>query len=84
MAFEFHHRMQVEFADTDMAGIVHFTRFFHYMEVAEHAFLRSLGLSVRQEIDGRIVSWPRLAAECSYKAPLRFASFEYSVCNKGL
>jgi len=72
MAHDFRHRMRVEFADTDMAGIVHFSRFFQYMEITEHAFLRSLGLSVHREIDGRLVSWPRLAAECSYKAPLRF------------
>ena len=72
MAYEFRHRMHVEFADTDMAGIVHFSRFFYYMEVAEHAFLRSVGLSVHLETDGRVVSWPRCHAECTYKAPLRF------------
>src|SRR5213078_989612 len=37
---------RVEFADTDMAGIVHFANFFRYMESAEHEFLRSHGLSV--------------------------------------
>jgi acyl-CoA thioesterase FadM len=36
----------VEFADTDAAGIVHFTKIIQYMESAEHALLRSLGLSV--------------------------------------
>jgi YbgC/YbaW family acyl-CoA thioester hydrolase len=72
MAYEFRQRMRVEFSDTDMAGIVHFCRFFHYMEVTEHAFLRSLGLSVHLEIDGRVVSWPRGRVECTYKAPLRF------------
>ena len=39
-------KRRVEFADTDMAGIVHFSAFFVYMEQAEHELLRSLGLSV--------------------------------------
>jgi acyl-CoA thioesterase FadM len=42
------------------------------MEVTEHAFFRSLGLSVRMEEAGRIISWPRVRAVCEYKHPLRF------------
>jgi YbgC/YbaW family acyl-CoA thioester hydrolase len=72
MAFEFRYRHRIEFAETDMAGIVHFSNYFRYMEMAEHEFFRSLGLSVHTEIDGRIVSWPRVRAECSYKGPLAF------------
>ena len=55
-----------------MAGIVHFSNYFRYMEAAEHAFLRSLGILVHQAEPGRIISWPRVHAECSYEAPLRF------------
>ena len=36
----------VEFAETDLAGIMHFTNFYRWMEVCEHEFLRSIGLSV--------------------------------------
>jgi len=72
MNYEYHYRRRIEFADTDMAGIVHFANFFRFMETAEHEFLRSVGLSVHTEIDGRTVSWPRVKAECSFKAPLRF------------
>ena len=42
MACEYRHLRMVEFADTDMAGIVHFSRYFRYVEEAEHAFLRSV------------------------------------------
>lgn len=63
---------RVQFADTDMAGIMHFANFFRYMEETEHAFLRSLALSVHMEQDGRQITWPRVHAECDYKAPLRF------------
>jgi YbgC/YbaW family acyl-CoA thioester hydrolase len=62
----------VEFGDTDMAGIVHFAEFFRYMEAAEHAFLRSLGLSVVMEIDGRKYGLPRVSAACDYLHPVRF------------
>ena len=72
MPSQFHCRRRVEFADTDMAGIVHFSRFFVFMEATEHAFLRSLGLSVHLERDGQTISWPRLAAACDYRRPVRF------------
>jgi len=72
MPYEFHCRQRVEFADTDMAGIVHFANFFRYMERAEHEFLRSLGLSVHAVNGDDLVSWPRVNAECKFRAPLSF------------
>jgi acyl-CoA thioester hydrolase len=62
----------VEFGDTDMAGIVHFANFFRYMEAAEHAFLRSLGLSVVLEFEGEKYGLPRVSASCDYIRPARF------------
>jgi acyl-CoA thioester hydrolase len=61
----------VEFADTDMAGIMHFSAFFRFMEAAEHALLRSLGLSVYSKVNGEIVTFPRVAASCEYHSPAR-------------
>lgn len=72
MAHEFRYRRQVEFSETDLAGIVHFSNYFRYMEAAEHAFFRSLGLSIHQQQGDRVVGWPRVAAECSFSRPLRF------------
>ena len=46
MPYEFKMIHRVEFADTDMAGIIHFASYFRYMEVTEHAFFRSLGFSI--------------------------------------
>jgi len=65
-------RRRIEFADTDMGGIVHFSRFFVFMETAEHRFLEALGSSVATTIDGRAVGWPRVAASCEYRSPARF------------
>jgi YbgC/YbaW family acyl-CoA thioester hydrolase len=63
---------RVEFSDTDMAGIVHFSAYCRYMESAEHALFRSLGHSIVTEIDGRLYGWPRVHMECDWMAPLRF------------
>ncbi len=64
---------QVQFAETDMAGIVHFSCFYKYMEEAEHAFFRSLGLNIMlTQEDGSIIGWPRVSAKCSFKAPARY------------
>ena len=72
MPTEYRTKRTIEFSDTDMAGIVHFTRFFVFMESVEHEFLRSLGTSVSTTIDGNEIGWPRLAASCEYLSPLRF------------
>jgi YbgC/YbaW family acyl-CoA thioester hydrolase len=63
---------RVEFSDTDMAGIVHFSRFFCYMESAEHELLRSLGLSVFLDWEGQRISFPRVGASCDFLKPVRF------------
>jgi acyl-CoA thioester hydrolase len=60
---------RVEFADTDMAGIIHFASYFRYLEVTEHAFFRSLGLSIMGD---PVVGWPRVHVECDFTHPLRF------------
>lgn len=72
MAFEFHQRRRVEFAETDAAGIVHFANFFRYMEATEHAFIRSLGFSVMLDAFEPPLGFPRVHADCDYRAPLRF------------
>ncbi|MEK6235772.1 MAG: acyl-CoA thioesterase [Planctomycetales bacterium] len=72
MVNSFQATRRVEFADTDMAGIAHFSSFFRYMEETEHAFLRSLGLSVVFRAADEQYSWPRVAAACDYVRPAKF------------
>lgn len=71
MPASYHTRRLVEFADTDMAGIMHFASFYRYMESAEHELLRSLGLSVYTEIGGVPITFPRVAASCDFHSPAR-------------
>jgi YbgC/YbaW family acyl-CoA thioester hydrolase len=68
----FHTKRRVEFADTDMAGIVHFANFFRFMEAAEVEFLVARGLSVAMVWEGLKLGFPRVAASCDYRKPARF------------
>ena len=72
MASEFSITRRVEFSETDLAGIMHFTHFYRWMEICEHEFLRSLGLSVDMEDENGRFGWPRVKTTCRFKRPLRF------------
>jgi YbgC/YbaW family acyl-CoA thioester hydrolase len=63
---------RVAFAETDMAGIMHFANYFRMMEDVEHAFFRSLGLSVSMQHDQKHIGWPRVSAKCDFSGPVRF------------
>jgi 4-hydroxybenzoyl-CoA thioesterase/acyl-CoA thioester hydrolase len=63
---------QVQFRDTDAAGIAHFTALFAYMEEAEHAFLRHIGLSVHLDDQGDTISWPRVSAQGEFTSAVKF------------
>ena len=52
---------RADFCDTDLAGIVHFANFFRYMEAAEVAFLKSLGLNVTIQWNGEHLGFPRVS-----------------------
>lgn len=78
MPAEFTYRRRVQFAETDLAGIVHFSWYFRYMEEAEHALWRSLGLHIAPP--GGQIGYPRVSASCDFKGPLRFEDeFEVDV-----
>ena len=72
MAVEFSIRRRIQFAETDLAGILHFSNFFRLMEEVEHAFYRSVGLSVVMHHGGQELGWPRVAASCEYLGPVKF------------
>jgi acyl-CoA thioester hydrolase len=72
---------RVEFVDTDMAGIAHFSNFFRWMESVEVEFLHTLGLSVKMRTeDGQPIGFPRVSASCDYLRPVRFEDvFEVTI-----
>lgn len=61
---------RVQFVETDMAGVLHFSNYYRWMEETEHAFWRSHDLSVF--IDDGAISWPRVKTTCEYHAPAHF------------
>lgn len=63
---------RVQFAETDIAGVLHFSNYFRLMEEAECAFWRSLNLSVITPEGAGHISWPRVATSCDYFAPAFF------------
>jgi len=74
-ASRFLYRRRVTFAETDLAGIMHFSNFLRWMEEAEHAFYRSLGLSVHPAQHGfpdTETGWPRVKVSAEYFRPLQF------------
>ncbi len=72
MSAPFRVSRRVDFCDTDMAGIIHFSNFFRYMEFAEVAFLRSRGLSVAMTWGTEHLGFPRVSATCDFLHPIRF------------
>jgi 4-hydroxybenzoyl-CoA thioesterase/acyl-CoA thioester hydrolase len=72
MPIEFRLTRLVQFAETDLAGVLYFANYYRIMEETEHAFWRSLGLSVISGEGEDQVSWPRVATSCEYFAPARF------------
>jgi acyl-CoA thioester hydrolase len=69
----FTYERRVTFADTDMAGIAHFTSVLRWVEEAEAAWWRSHGRALcEHEPDGTIVGWPKVAVSVEYHAPIHF------------
>lgn len=62
------HRAQ--FADTDAAGIVHFSTMFLWVEATEEALFRELGIPFLRQEGGRTSGFPRVRVECDYLAPV--------------
>ncbi|MGJ8673352.1 acyl-CoA thioesterase [Rubritalea sp.] len=59
---------RVNFGDTDLAGIVHFTNILRYVEEAEHAAMFSVGVAPISKKGG----FPKVHIDCDYRSPLRF------------
>ncbi|MFZ9745080.1 MAG: acyl-CoA thioesterase [Opitutaceae bacterium] len=70
--YHFCTRRTVEFADTDMAGIVYFTHFLRYAATAEQEWLRALGVRFLAEDGSLAGGWPRVEASCRYRASARW------------
>ncbi|MFC5049424.1 acyl-CoA thioesterase [Rubritalea spongiae] len=59
---------RVNFADTDLAGIVHFSNILRFIEEAEHAAMFSAGVAPVSNVGG----FPKVHVKCDYRSPLKF------------
>ena len=62
MPYEHTSTRRIEFSETDMAGLVHFSNFFRYMETAERDFFEAAGVELINTQPGKLVGWPRVRA----------------------
>ena len=58
------------FADTDAAGIVHFSTVFRWVEGAEEGLFAELGLPFLAREGATLRGFPRVRVECDYLAPV--------------
>ncbi len=63
---------KVAFAESDPAGIAHFTSFFAWFEQAEHGLLAQCGVPVMERVEGALRGWPRVKAAFDFRAPAHF------------
>lgn len=76
---EFIFNNQVDFADTDAGGIVHFTAFLRWVARAEGAWFKSLGFNGFERLpDGGYAGFPRVNVQCDYRSPV-FPGDSYAV-----
>ncbi|WP_057462482.1 thioesterase family protein [Pseudovibrio sp. POLY-S9] len=60
----------VEFCETDMAGIAHFSNIFRYVEYAETRFFQQGGMSICDPAKDQ--KWPILSVNCDFLRPMTF------------
>ncbi|CAM2010455.1 thioesterase family protein [Acanthopleuribacter pedis] len=70
--YEYKYIKRIEFHEADPAGILHFSNYFRYMELAEHAFYHELGFSGFRLKKKNSHGWPRVKAQMDYLAPLAY------------
>lgn len=72
MSYSITIKHRVEFYETDMAGIVHFSNYFRWMERAETELLQTLEIPIAKREKTIISGWPKVETSCTFTNPLRF------------
>ena len=79
MIREHRYRRIVQWQDTDLAGIIHFSNYFRYMEEAQTDFLSANGFDYRPGGTDYNFFLPRVSSRCDFKRPVTFRD-EIDVC----
>ncbi len=75
MKFPFKIIQKVQFSETDMAGIVHFSNYLKYMEAAESELFSKLKIPLIENNSDFIIGWPRVNVSCDFQSYLKFNDF---------
>jgi len=68
---EFAFSSEVDFSDTDAGGFAHFTSVLRWVERAEAAWMKSIGVMSFEVLDdGGYRGFPRVGVRCDYKVPM--------------
>lgn len=69
----FEYERRVTFADTDMAGVAHFTAILRWVEEAEASWWRERGGRLcTVDSAGVVVGWPKVSVTVDYLSPVKF------------
>jgi len=75
MRYGFVYRRELRFAETDMAGVGHFSDVITLVEEAWHSWLGKMGESVHPATapeGAEKVGWPVVSVGCDFRQPLHF------------
>lgn len=68
----FSYSRRVNFAETDAAGIAHFSNFPRWVEEAELAFWRERGFVLPKLAEGCLEGFPKVSFSIRHRSPVRF------------
>ena len=65
-------KLRVRYAETDKMGVVYYSNYLVWFEIARTEFFRKCGMDYNRIEQDRSISLPVAEACCRYKAPLRY------------
>lgn len=63
---------RVRYQETDQMGVVYYSNYLVWFEVARTEFFRAMGLDYRKLEENEKIYLPVVEASCRYKVPLRY------------
>lgn len=65
-------KFQIQWGDTDRAGIVYYPNYYKWFDLAGHNFFRSIEMSPKYLEEEKKIIIPLLEAKCSFEKPLYY------------
>ncbi|MFE4810811.1 acyl-CoA thioesterase [Peribacillus simplex] len=65
-------KFQIQWGDTDRAGIVYYPNYYKWFDLAGHNFFRSINMSPKYLEEEKRIIIPLLEAKCTFEKPLYY------------